>query len=190
MKILVQEFGEQCFTNYEDMIHICNFIKKNKGNNKLVVVISANCIDGNPYSSNALLNLCHHVNKNVDSKTIDMITSCSNVINGVLFTSLLQKQELNSVYLTGEQIGIITNDNYTKANIMNIKIEKIKDMLSKDNVVVISAYQGLDNNKQVTTITQNCKFISALSLGKALKANKVDLFEDLNDILNYSTNIK
>ncbi|MGL5313361.1 MAG: aspartate kinase, partial [Peptostreptococcaceae bacterium] len=155
MEILVQKFGGTSVESYEKMNEVCKIVKSYKDNNNdlgIVVVVSAMGRKGAPYATDTLIGLINQVNDKPQSRELDMLMSCGEIISGTILTNILQSYGLESIFLTGRQAGIITNDNFSNARILDIKPARILTELEKNKVVVVAGFQGGTEDGEITTL--------------------------------------
>ena len=95
---------------------------------------------------------------------------------------LLNKKECPSISLTGWQAGIFTNDIHQNAQISEINTKRIIEELNKNKVVIVTGFQGIDENLDVTTLGRGGSDTSAVSLAAALNADKCYIFSDVDGV--------
>lgn len=89
---------------------------------------------------------------NPNKREHDCLVSVGEQITISKLCMCLNEKGINSISLTGWQIPIVTDNNFGDANIKFIGTERIKKELSKGNVVVIAGFQGIDDDKNITTL--------------------------------------
>src|SRR5699024_6921761 len=105
------------------------------------------------------------------------------VISAVVFSNLLNHSDLTSTTMTGAQAGFRTNDDYCKAQIIDMKCMKLRKYLQEHDVVVVTGFQGQTSNGDVTTIGRGGSDTSAAALGAALGAEWIDIFTDVDGVM-------
>ena len=185
MKILVQKFGGTSVESYEKMNEVCKIVKNYKKDKdlKLVLVVSAMGRKGAPYATDTLISLCNNINENPNKRELDAIMSCGEIISGTILTSMLNSQNIESVFLTGSQAGIITNEEFSNSKILDINPKRILKELEENKVVVIAGFQGVSESGEITTLGRGGSDTSAVAIGKALKCNKVEIYTDVDGIM-------
>ncbi len=184
MRILVQKFGGTSVATKESR----NFVYKkiedavNSGC-PLIVVVSAMGRTGDPYATDTLLNLLKNEYPSVSKRELDVIFSCGENISGTLITSNLQKRGYKSIYLTGAQAGIITDDNYTDAKIIRIENENIISLLKDGYIVVVGGGQGISERGDTTSLGRGGSDTTACALGVSVTAEEIDIFTDVEGIM-------
>lgn len=193
MEILVQKFGGTSVESYEKMNEVCKIVKSYKDNNSdlgIVVVVSAMGRKGAPYATDTLIGLINQVNDKPQSRELDMLMSCGEIISGTILTNILQSYGLESIFLTGRQAGIITNDNFSNARILDIKPARILTELEKNKVVVVAGFQGGTEDGEITTLGRGGSDTSAVAVGKALGCETVEIYTDVDGIMTADPRIE
>lgn len=191
MNILVQKFGGTSVESYEKMNKICEIIKKYKDENyDLVIVVSAMGRKGAPYATDTLIQLCKQVNEDVSKRELDLIMSCGEIISGTLLVNILKSKKINSILLTGAQAGIITNGKYGDSSVIDVNPCRIKEELQKNKVVVVTGFQGITENGEVTTLGRGGSDTSAVIVGAGLDAEIVEIYTDVDGIMTADPRIE
>lgn len=191
MNILVQKFGGTSVESYEKMNKICEIIKKYKDEKyDLVIVVSAMGRKGAPYATDTLIQLCKQANEDVSKRELDLIMSCGEIISGTLLVNILKSKKINSILLTGAQAGIITNEKYGDSSVIEVNPCRIKEELEKDNVVVVTGFQGITENGEVTTLGRGGSDTSAVIVGAGLDAKIVEIYTDVDGIMTADPRIE
>ena len=150
MKIIVQKFGGTSVSTEERrkmaVKKISNAIKEGY---MPVVVVSALGRKGEPYATDTLLSLVDNNFKQNNKKALDMLMCCGEIISSVIMCNELEKEGIDAIPLTGGQAGIITNNTFGDAKVLDVKAEKIKKILLKGKIPVICGFQGKTENEKV-----------------------------------------
>lgn len=183
MNIVVQKFGGTSVASERDRETVVQQIESALANaNAVVVVVSAMGRRGQPYATDTLLDLVSdpHPSSNRD---LDLLMSCGEIISAVVLANLVRNHGHKVTVLTGQQAGIITDDRFNDANIVEIQPERILEALDKSHVVIVAGYQGSTKQGEVTTLGRGGSDTTAIALGAALHADYVDIFTDVEGIL-------
>ena len=178
--MIVQKYGGTSLRDLNKESKVLYNIKKyiDKGHN-LVVVVSAIGRKGEAYSTDALIDLLKDINSDIDPKKKDMIMACGEIISSVKLSHLLDSESIPSEALTGFQAGILTDGNFNSAEIIDIDISNIKNLMDKNQVVIVAGFQGANKNGQITTLGRGGSDTTAVALGGYLGADRVDIFTDV-----------
>ncbi|MBM7603268.1 aspartate kinase [Metabacillus crassostreae] len=184
MKIIVQKFGGTSVRDDDSRQMALYHIQEALGEGfKVVVVVSAMGRKGDPYATDTLNDLLYGGIENISNREQDMLLSCGEVISSIVFSSLLNQQNINATSLTGAQAGFITNEEHTNAKILEMNCERLVETLSSHDVVVVAGFQGASINGDTTTIGRGGSDTSAAALGAALGAEFVDIFTDVEGVM-------
>lgn len=184
MQILIQKFGGTSVSTKANRQHVIRHIKSalNKYD-KVVVVVSALGREPEPYATDTLLSLVNYPSHHATNRELDLLMSCGEIISSIVLSNELRKQNISSIALTGSQAGIITNDDFTQAKIKQINQDNILNILQKYNVAVIAGFQGITETGEVTTIGRGGSDTTAVALGAALKAERIEIYTDVLGIM-------
>lgn len=184
MKIMVQKFGGTSVATEDSREHVYKKIEEAvRGGYSLVVVVSAMGRNGDPYATDTLLNLIRKDIPFASKRELDVIFSCGENIAGAIVASNLQKRGYKSVYLTGEQARIITDENFSDARIRRVETDKIKSLLDIGNIVVVGGGQGVSENGDITTLGRGGSDTTGCALGVAIHANEIHIYTDVEGIM-------
>lgn len=184
MELILQKFGGTSVQTKKSRLMCINKVKQSiKIGNKLVVVISAIGRKNDPYSTDTLLSLISDDFKNKYPKYVDRLISCGEIISSIVFSSELKEHGVQAVPLTGQDIGIITNDEFGNAKILSINTENIYNLLDRNIVPIIAGFQGITSKGDITTLGRGGSDISAVKLAEILKCNRVEFFKDVDGLM-------
>ena len=178
MGIIVQKFGGSSVANLEKLKmvteHILNEVEKEK---KLVVVVSAQ-----GKTTDRLISEEAEITKNPDRREHDVLVSTGEQITIAKLAMLLKSKGHKAVSLTGWQIPIVTNSEFTNSRIRYIHNQTIEDYLDSGNIVIVAGFQGVDENGNITTFGRGGSDTTAVALAASLKAERCDIFTDVDGV--------
>lgn len=180
MSIVVLKFGGTSLRNLNKDSHILKHIRKSieKGETP-VLVVSAIGRDKDPYATDTLIKQLEQIDPKIDPKKKDLIMSCGETISTAIVSHLLESNNISSEPLTGFQAGILTDDNFNSAEILDIDVSTIKEYIKEGKIVVVAGFQGITEKKEITTLGRGGSDITAIALGGYLNAKRVDIFTDV-----------
>ncbi|MGL5380972.1 aspartate kinase [Clostridium sp.] len=184
MKIIVQKFGGTSVSTEERREQVVAKVKKaiEEGYSP-VVVVSAMGRKGAPYATDTLLSLLDNNFKRENKQAQDMLMCCGEIISAVVMSNALVNAGVQSVPLTGGQAGIVTNDSFTKAQLIDTKPELIQSILESGKVPVVTGFQGVTEKGYYTTLGRGGSDTSACILGVALEAESIEIYTDVDGIM-------
>jgi aspartate kinase len=87
-----------------------------------------------------------------------------------------------AVSLTGAQAGISTDRVHTKARIVNITPDAVKQMLDEGNIVMLAGFQGETANGEITTLGRGGSDLTAIAMAAAIKADLCQIYTDVDGV--------
>lgn len=183
MRIVVQKFGGSSLATSEMRAEALQRVSETvEAGLSPVVVVSAMGRQGDPYATDTLLNFIYHTNPEPDEANIDLLLSCGEIISASIFAEGLRKMRLPAAALTGWQCGIITDEVHLGARVTSVRAERLRELLEAGIVPVVAGFQGVTAGGKVTTLGRGGSDTTAAVLGVALKAERVEIFTDVDGI--------
>ena len=177
-KLIVQKFGGSSVANVERIQRVAKRVAgyRKKGND-LVVVVSAL---GD--TTDELIELAAKINSEPSEREMDMLLSTGEQISMALLAMAIHKLGFEAISFTGAQVGIITDSSHTRARIIKINADKIKEALKKGKIVIVAGFQGVTLNQDITTLGRGGSDLTAVALAKELKADQCEIYTDVEGI--------
>ena len=176
--LIVQKYGGSSVANIERIKNVAKRIAAYKKNgNSLVVVVSAL---GD--TTDELLQLAHKVTANPSEREIDMLISTGEQVSVALLAMAVHRMGVDAISFTGGQVGIITDHSHTKARIIDVSADRIKNELKKGKVVIVAGFQGINPKQEITTLGRGGSDITAVALAKALGADMCEIYTDVEGV--------
>lgn len=132
--------------------------------------------------TNRLLGLAKEINADPDPRELDMLASTGEQASVALLAIALQSIGKEAVSYTGWQVPIITDSAYTKSRIQSIDDVKVKKDLDAGKVVVITGFQGMDADGNITTLGRGGSDTSAVAVAAALNAAECLIYTDVDGV--------
>lgn len=178
MDIKVIKFGGSSVANDENLRKAAQkTIQFLQARQKAVVVLSAQ-----GKTTDTLLAEAKRLSENPNKRELDMLVSVGEQISISKFAILLNEMGYKAISLTGEQAGIITDENHTQAKIQEIRPYRIWKELEENDVVVVAGFQGIDVGRNITTLGRNGSDTSAVAIAAALEQKECYIFTDTDGI--------
>jgi aspartate kinase len=102
-------------------------------------------------------------------RELDMIASTGEQVSVGLLALALHAEGIAAVSYAGWQVPIETDRAYTKARIERIDDGRVRADLAAGKVVVITGFQGVDDDGHVTTLGRGGSDTSAVAIAAALR---------------------
>jgi aspartate kinase len=178
MSLLVMKFGG---TSVADVKKIEGAARKVAAEvasgNKVAVVVSA--MSG---VTNQLVGYCNEVSELHDPREYDVVVASGEQVTSGLMAMTLQKLGLSARSWQGWQARVITDEVHGKARIMDIDTAAILGSLNAGEIVVVPGFQGVTREGRITTLGRGGSDTSAVALAAALKADRCDIYTDVDGV--------
>lgn len=182
-KTLVQKYGGSSVADAEKILNVAKRIsKKVKEGYKVAVVVSAM-----GKTTDGLINLAKQINPNPDSRELDMLLATGEQTSAALLSMALHRLKIKSKSLNAFQAQIRTEGKFNQARIKDFNKSKIKNLFTKNDVIVVTGFQGITDEGDLTTLGRGGSDTSAVALAASLKAD-CEIYSDVAGI--YSTDPK
>ena len=171
MRILVQKFGGTSLKTRELRRRVVHHIQNAiDAQYKVVVVVSAMGRKGDPYATDTFLDWIEHNGRGLNPREMDLLLSCGEIISATTLSSMLKEKDIGNVVLTGGQAGILTNGDFSNAQILTVNPKRVKEELERVPVVIVTGFQGQTADGEVTTLGRGGSDTTATALGVGLGA--------------------
>jgi aspartate kinase len=178
MALIVHKYGGTSMGSTERIQNVAKRVAKwQRAGHQIVVVPSA--MSG---ETNRLLGLAREIHQNPDPRELDQIASTGEQVSSGLLALALQSQGTPAVSYAGWQVVIHTDSAHTKARIQNIEKERVLRDLNQGKVVVITGFQGVDQNGNITTLGRGGSDTSAVAIAAALGAEECLIYTDVDGV--------
>ena len=178
MALLVHKYGGSSVADAEKIKRVAERVINAKiSGNDVVVVVSAM---GD--STDELIDLAHTVSTDPEPREMDLLLSTGELVSCTLLSMAIKSMGPDSVSLTGNQAGIVTDTMYGHARISRVDSDRIKDELEKGQITVVAGFQGMTEGQDITTLGRGGSDTTAVALAAALNADRCDIYTDVEGI--------
>ncbi len=185
MALIVQKYGGTSVATIDKIKHVAKkVVEAKKAGNDLVVVVSAMAGE-----TDRLIELAHKIVDKPHEREYDVLVSTGEQVSIALLSMAIQDLGFRAVSFLGFQIGIVTNDDFTKARILDIDSEKIANELKGGSIIVIAGFQGIDKQSNLTTLGRGGSDTTAVAVAATLKADVCEIYTDVEGVYTTDPNI-
>ncbi len=182
-KTVVHKYGGSSVADPEKIMNIAKKITARiKQGYKVVVVVSAM-----GKTTDNLIKLAKQVNENPDPRELDMLMVTGEQVSAALLSMALQKQRIKSKSLNAYQAHIQTIGKFTEAKIKDFDRAKLIGLLQNHDAIVVTGFQGVNPEGEITTLGRGGSDTSAVALAAALGV-PCEIYSDVAGI--YTTDPK
>ncbi len=178
MALVIQKFGGSSIADAERLKKASRrAVEEFNAGNQVVVVVSAM---GD--RTDELVELARRLNPEPAPREMDMLLSVGEQTSIALMAIAIHSMGFKAVSLTGSQAGIRTDGVASKARINEIDATRVFRELEKGQIVIVAGFQGVDSDDNITTLGRGGSDTTAVALAAALKAERCDIFTDVDGI--------
>ncbi len=182
MALIVHKYGGTSMGSTERIRSVAQRVAKwVRAGHQMVVVPSA--MSG---ETNRLLGLAKELMPNPNTpealRELDAVAATGEQVSVGLLALALQAQGVPAVSYGGWQVAVETDSAFTKARISRIDDTKVRADLDAGRVVIITGFQGIDADGNVTTLGRGGSDTSAVAVAAALKAHECLIYTDVDGV--------
>jgi len=185
MALIVQKYGGTSVANIEKIENVARRVARTKeGGNEVVVVLSAMAGE-----TDRLIQLARKASEQPVDREFDALISTGEQVTITLLAMVLQRMGYAAKSFLGSQVKVQTDRSFTKARIVKVDTEAMTRELKRGVVVVVAGFQGVDPDGNITTLGREGSDTSAVALAAALKADRCDIYTDVDGVYTTDPNI-
>jgi aspartate kinase len=185
MSLIVQKYGGTSVANLERIHNVAARIAKTyEQGNDVVVILSA--MAG---ITDDLINMASNISQAPDKRELDVLLATGEQTTSALLAMTLKSMNYPAQSLMGHQAEVLTDQCHGNARILDIRADRIKELLQQRNIVVVAGFQGCDPNGNITTLGRGGSDTSAVAIAAALKADVCEIYTDVNGVYTADPNI-
>ena len=180
MALIVQKFGGTSVGDAERIRAVAEHVARTRAaGNDVVVVVSAM-----GKFTDDLIRLADDVSPTRPPREMDMLLTAGERISMALVSMALGSLGVESASFTGSQAGIITDTDHTRAKILEMRPDRIREALDEGLVPVVAGFQGVSTEKDITTLGRGGSDVTAVALAAALKADVCEIYTDVTGVFS------
>jgi aspartate kinase len=153
-------------------------VDRTSDGDRVVAVLSAR-----GKTTDELIAMAEEVSPVPDPREMDMLLSTGERISCALCAMAINDLGRHAISLTGSQAGIVTDESHTKALILDVRADRIKQALEEDRIVLVAGFQGVSTtSRNVTTLGRGGSDTSAVAVAAALGADVCEIYTDVSGV--------
>jgi aspartate kinase len=184
MSLIVQKYGGSSVATPARIRAVAQRVKVRwQAGDRLVVVVSAM---GD--TTDDLLALGKLLNSEARGREVDLLVSTGEIVSCSLLALALQAVGVPARALTGAQAGIVTDGNFSRATIADLKPDRLWATLGAGEIPIVAGFQGISgdgrrtNDAEITTLGRGGSDTTAVALAVGLKADRCEIYTDVDGI--------
>ncbi|MBI5787736.1 MAG: aspartate kinase [Candidatus Schekmanbacteria bacterium] len=178
MSLIVQKYGGTSVGSPERIRAVAERVgEAQSAGHQVVVVVSA--MSG---ETDRLIKLARQVSPYPSDRELDMLLATGEQASIALLAMALHERGLEAKSFAAHQVRIVTDSVHTRARILHIEDQRIRQELERGRVVIVAGFQGVDENQEITTLGRGGSDTSGVALAAALKAEYCEIFTDVDGV--------
>ncbi len=175
--ICVMKFGGSSVANTERILNVARIIKEKSSEFFPVVVVSAM-----GRTTDELIKMAYSISRKPPPRELDMLLTSGERISMALLSMALNEMGLKARSFTGSQVGIITEDSFNKARVLEVKLFRIRESIEEGVIPVIAGFQGVSLNREITTLGRGGSDLTAVALAISLGNTRCEIYTDVDGV--------
>ena len=135
-------------------------------------------------TTDELLEMAEEISASPDPREMDMLLSTGERISCALCAMAIRDLGYEAISLTGSQAGIVTDTSHTRARIVNVRAERIREALDEGQIVLVAGFQGVSIERDVTTLGRGGSDTTAVAVAAALDAEVCEIYTDVAGVFS------
>ncbi len=175
---VVQKFGGTSVGSLERIRKTADLVQRSvRKGCETAVVVSA--MSG---ETNRLLGMARELCKCPQARELDALVSTGEQVSAALLAIELHKRGIGAYSYTGMQAGLFTDSRHSRARIQRIECKGLLEHLEQGEVPILTGFQGVDEQGNITTLGRGGSDTSAVALAISLNADICDIYTDVDGI--------
>jgi aspartate kinase len=174
-EVVVMKFGGTSVANAERLKRAAQRIVAQREDGKRVVAV----LSARGKTTDELIAMAEEISPHPDRREMDMLLSTGERISCALCAMAINDLGHRAISLTGSQAGIVTDTSHTKARILDVRADRIREALNEDRIVLVAGFQGVSTSRDVTTLGRGGSDTTAVALAAAVDAAVCEIYTDV-----------
>lgn len=174
-KYIVKKFGGTSVGSIERIENVAERLIRDLKKGEFPIVV-ASAMSG---ETNKLVSLGNQIDPTYRGPAYDMLIASGEQVSVALLSIALHKRGYKAKPLLAYQLGIETDNLYSKARIQHIRTEVIQQLLSENIIPVVAGFQGIDSENNITTLGRGGSDTSAVAIAAALGFDACEIYTDV-----------
>jgi aspartate kinase len=177
---VVMKFGGTSVADAERIKRAARrIVAQREAGKRVVAVLSAR-----GKTTDELIAMAEEVSTHPHPREMDMLLSTGERISCALCAMAINDLGHRAISLTGSQAGIVTDTSHTRARILDVRADRIREALSDDLIVLVAGFQGVSTSRDVTTLGRGGSDTTAVALAAAIGAEVCEIYTDVSGVFS------
>ncbi|MGB0092579.1 MAG: aspartate kinase [Solirubrobacteraceae bacterium] len=172
---VVMKFGGTSVADAERIKRAARRIVAQRDSGRRVVAV----LSARGKTTDELIAMAEEVSPTPDPREMDMLLSTGERMSCALCAMAINDLGHRAISLTGSQAGIVTDTSHTRARILDVRADRIREALKDDLIVLVAGFQGVSISRDVTTLGRGGSDTTAVALAAAIDAEVCEIYTDV-----------
>ena len=183
--LIVQKYGGTSVGSIDRMKNVAaRCLATARQGHQVAVVVSA--MSG---ETNRLLELVRQIQEDPNDREVDVIVATGEQVSVGLVALAIRAAGGKARSFLGHQCKIVTDSAFSRARIVSIESQPIKDALAAGEIAVIAGFQGVDEHGSITTLGRGGSDTTGVAIAAALKADVCEIYTDVDGVYTTDPNM-
>jgi aspartate kinase len=178
--LVVQKFGGTSVGDADRIRAVADHVARSRRQGDGVVVV----VSAMGKTTDDLIRLANDVSRIQPPRELDMLLTSGERVSMALLVMALADLDIDAVSFTGSQAGIITDTTHTKATIIEVRADRLREALKAGRVPVVAGFQGVSTERDVTTLGRGGSDTTAVAMAAALGADACEIYTDVSGVFS------
>ena len=176
--LIVQKYGGTSLGDADKIRGAAKRAARRQGEGHSVVIV----VSAQGDTTDLMIEKASRINKRRAAREMDAYLAAGEQMSAGLLAMAIGALGCGAVSLTGWQAGIQTDGIHGNARILNIVTTRIRKELESGKIVVVSGFQGVDSDGDITTLGRGGSDTTAVALAAYLQADRCQIFTDVDGV--------
>lgn len=180
MALVVTKFGGTSVGTTERIMNVARRLiaRKHAGDDVVAVVSAMGDV------TDELLALASGISADPPEREMDMLLATGEQVTIALLAMAIDSLGSRAISFTGPQVGIVTDSGHTKAKITEVRAERVKEALSRGDIVIVAGFQGSTLDGQITTLGRGGSDTTAVAVAAGVNADVCEIYTDVDGVFS------
>jgi len=176
--LIVQKFGGTSLQDHDRVLTAARrAVELAQRGNQVVVVVSAQ-----GHTTDRLLADALEMDPQPSKREMDAYLASGEQLAAGLMAMAIRTLGQTAISLTGWQAGLLTDETYGDARVKGLCNDRVRTELNKGNIVVVTGFQGINEQGDITTLGRGGSDTTAVALAAFLQADLCRIYTDVDGV--------
>lgn len=178
MAVIVQKYGGTSVGSPERIRAVAErIVKAKEGGNDLIAVVSAM---GDV--TDDLVSLAAQIDPEPPEREMDMLLATGEQVSIALLAMAIHALGYEAISFTGPQVGIVTDHGHTKAKIIEVRADRVREAIAEGRIVIVAGFQGTTPDGHITTLGRGGSDTTAVAVAAGVGADLCEIYTDVDGV--------